>query len=197
MQIEQFVMAYHAEQDRLRALLPDGFTSLRPVLRINAELRQSADGEMAYLEYNTAAESRGKRGWLNVGHWETDDGLTFERSGRTVTFTLPFLTIRFNGVGIAGGCPEEKDNDGCFFADGTGYTLHPAEVISANKEFCDCSFDWHYTAEDARGVSIGKTFPAFPTPPQRQYDRQPLSPETAAAIPCDQVLGAYKVCFQR
>ena len=38
MQIEQFVMAYHAEQDRLRALLPDDFTSLRPVLRINAEL---------------------------------------------------------------------------------------------------------------------------------------------------------------
>lgn len=39
MNITQFVMAYGAEQDRLRALLPESFTSLRPVLRINAELR--------------------------------------------------------------------------------------------------------------------------------------------------------------
>lgn len=39
MKIEQFVMAYGAEQDRLRAILPDGSTSLRPVLRINAEVR--------------------------------------------------------------------------------------------------------------------------------------------------------------
>lgn len=39
MTVEQFVMAYGAEQDRLRALLPEGFTSLRPVLRINAEVR--------------------------------------------------------------------------------------------------------------------------------------------------------------
>ena len=39
MKVEQFVMAYRAEQDRLRALLPKGYTSLRPVLRINAEIR--------------------------------------------------------------------------------------------------------------------------------------------------------------
>lgn len=38
MTVEQFVMAYGAEQDRLRALLPEGFASLRPVLRINAEM---------------------------------------------------------------------------------------------------------------------------------------------------------------
>ena len=31
MTVEQFVMAYGAEQDRLRALLPEGFASLRPV----------------------------------------------------------------------------------------------------------------------------------------------------------------------
>lgn len=43
MTVEQFVMAYGAEQDRLRALLPEGFTSLRPVLRINTEVR---DGKM-------------------------------------------------------------------------------------------------------------------------------------------------------
>ena len=30
MQVEQYVMAYEVEQDRLRALLPAGFVSLRP-----------------------------------------------------------------------------------------------------------------------------------------------------------------------
>ncbi len=31
MKVEQFVMAYGVEQDRLRAFLPEGFVSLRPV----------------------------------------------------------------------------------------------------------------------------------------------------------------------
>ena len=44
MQVEQLVMAYYAEQDRLRALLPEGFVSLRPVLRINAEVRDGVQG---------------------------------------------------------------------------------------------------------------------------------------------------------
>lgn len=59
MKIEQFVMAYGVEQERLRALLPDGFSSLRPVLRINAEIR---DGKTGYVEFNTAAEKNGVRG---------------------------------------------------------------------------------------------------------------------------------------
>ena len=46
MKVEQFVMAYEVEQDRLRAFLPDGFSSLRPVLRINAEIR---DGKCGYV----------------------------------------------------------------------------------------------------------------------------------------------------
>lgn len=37
MEIEQYVMAYSVEQDILRAILPNGFASLRSVLRINAE----------------------------------------------------------------------------------------------------------------------------------------------------------------
>ena len=44
-------MAYGVEQDRLRAMLPEGFASLRPVLRINAEIR---DGRTGYVEFNTA-----------------------------------------------------------------------------------------------------------------------------------------------
>ncbi len=50
MEIRQFVMAYRVEHDRLRVVVPDTYTSLRPVLRINAEIR----GESGlYLEFNT------------------------------------------------------------------------------------------------------------------------------------------------
>lgn len=37
MKAEQFVMTCGAERNQLRALLPDGFTSLCPVLRINTD----------------------------------------------------------------------------------------------------------------------------------------------------------------
>ncbi len=73
MKIEQFVMAYGVEQDRLRAMLPEGFASLRPVLRINAEIR---DGRTGYVEFNTAAEKDGMRGRdrrkdpLHAGPWD-------------------------------------------------------------------------------------------------------------------------------
>ena len=76
MRVEQFVMAYGVEQDRLRALLPAGFASLRPVLRINAEIR---DGAVGHVELNTAAEKDGNRGWLNIGFWEN---VPFARQGK-------------------------------------------------------------------------------------------------------------------
>jgi len=65
MNTEQFVMAYGVEQDRLRAILPDGFVSLRPVLRINAEIQ---NGDNGYIEFNTAVEKDGIKGWLNIGY---------------------------------------------------------------------------------------------------------------------------------
>ena len=43
MQVEQYVMAYGIEQDRIRAIIPEGFVSLRPVLRINAEIQTMRD----------------------------------------------------------------------------------------------------------------------------------------------------------
>ena len=58
MQVEQFVMAYGVEQDRLRTMLLDGFISLRPLLRINAEI---LGGGGDYLELNTAVELGGKK----------------------------------------------------------------------------------------------------------------------------------------
>lgn len=194
MKIEQYVMAYGVEQDRLRAILPEGFTSLRPVLRINAEIR---DDETAYLEFNTAVEADGKRGWLNVGHWDSKMmELVYKRDGKYVTFSTPFLKITYTGVGIEGSCPAEKDNDGCFFL-GEEIGFRPGEQIAVNKEFCDCEFTWSFSPGDAHGVSIGKTLPAFFTEPQKNYERVEFIVENAAAIPCEQVLGSYVVRFER
>ena len=158
MKVEQFVMAYGAEQDRIRAILPDGFESLRPVLRINTEIRDEKD---VYLELNTPVGHHGKRGWINIDNWEsTKDTLSFDRAGRTVRITSPFLTLTYTGVGIEGGCPAEKDNDGCFFLSG-GASFRTTEAITAKKEFCDCEFAWHFNEGDAHGASIWKTLPAF------------------------------------
>ncbi len=188
MKIQQFVIAYGIEQDRIRALLPDGFISLRPVLRINAEIR---DGKTGYAEFNTAVEKDNKRGWLNIGLWED---MSFEISGKSVTFSNEFLEITFTGVGIEGGCPAEKDNDGCFFADGS---FRISEKISSNKEFCDFSFCWKFGENSAHGVSVGKTLPAVFSEEKRIYPKLPLTVENAACIPCEQVLGSYMVLFER
>lgn len=196
MHIEQFVMAYAVEQDRLRAILPDGFASLRPVLRINAEIR-TVDSENLYLEFNTAVEFDGKRGWLNIANWSGDrNAFPYARDGATMTLDAPFLRIAFTGVGIAGSCPAEKDNDGCFFL-GARTVLRPPETIRSNKEFCDCTFAWRFTDADAHGVSMGKTLPAYPTAQKTVYPKQPFTVQNATAIPCEQVLGSYVVRFIR
>lgn len=192
--VHQFVMAYEAEQDRLRALLPKEFVSLRPVLRINAEI---IDNSAAYLEFNTPVESSGKRGWINIANWDSiTSELTFEKIDRAFTFRLPFLSITFSPVGIVGGCPAEKDNQGCFFPE-EGMLFRPAETITENKEFCDCTFSWSFHKDDARGKSLGKTLPAFPSEQVNFYPQLTLTAENAAAIPCRQVLGSYSVIFQR
>ena len=190
MRVEQFVMAYGVEQDRLRAFLPEGFHSLRPVLRINAELR---DNKYGYVELNTAVEKDGNKGWLNVGHW---DDVTVERVGKTTTFKTAFLEISFTGVGIEGSCPAEKDNAGCYFL-GEKEELRKPETITANKEFCDCSFAWSFAADNAHGKSIGKTLPAYPTEVKIVYPKTAFTAENAASIPCIQVLGTYTVAFER
>lgn len=187
MKIEQYVMAYGVEQDRLRAILPEGFISLRPVLRFNAEVW---DDTIGYVEFNTAVEKDGNKGWLNIGFW---NNVPFIREKKTVTFKTNFLEINFTGVGIEGSCPAEKDNAGCYFGD----VLRLPETITVNKEFCDCSFAWHFSDNDAHGVSIGKTLPAIPTESVVTYPKQAFTAENAAAIQCKQVLGAYKVVFNR
>ena len=190
MKVTQFVMAYGAEQDRIRAILPDGFRSLRPVLRINAEIRGESVG---YVEFNVPVEAFDKRGWLNIDHWEN---VPYFITDRTVCFRTEFLTITFTPVGITGSCPAEKDNDGCFFLR-QGIAFREAERITANKEFCDCSFSWQFHENDAKGVSIGKTLPAFYSEPQKQYPKRSFTAENATAISCEQVLGSYTVTFER
>ncbi|MGI6722009.1 MAG: hypothetical protein ACOX4I_05595 [Anaerovoracaceae bacterium] len=194
MKVEQFVMAYGADQDRLRAMMPEGFDSLRPVLRINAEIRGDAE---AYLEFNVPVSCGQKRGWLNIANWNSvKDGLTFSRKGKAVTFRLPFLKITYTATGATGGCPAEKDNDGCYFLNDEK-PFRKTEKIDENKEFCDCEFAWSYAEGDAAGVSQGKTIPAFNREQKKDYGKVELTPQNAAAIPCEQVLGSYVVSFER
>jgi len=190
MKVEQYVMAYGVEQDRLRAILPKGFYSLRPVLRINAEIRDEVSG---YIEFNTAVEKDGTKGWLNIGYW---NNVPFEKNGKTVVFKLDVLEISFTSVGIEGSCPAEKDNEGCYFIK-EFEKFKPSEIITVNKEFCDCSFQWKFTDEDAYGISSGKTLPAYPTDVLKLYPKESFTVENAAKIPCNEVLGAYVVMFDR
>lgn len=194
MTVQQFVIAYEVEQDKLRAMLPEGFSSLRPVLRINAEIRED---NTIYLELNTPVSAQKKRGWLNIAHWDNKmTEIIYQKNGKTTTFITPFLTIRFTTVGIEGSCPAEKDNDGCFFI-GKSIELRFPEQITANKEFCDCEFAWKFSENDAHGISTGKTLPAFATEPKIQYPKQKFTAQNAAIIPCQQVLGCYAVTFEQ
>ena len=192
--VEQFVMAYEAEQDRIRAMLPDGYTSLRPVLRINSEIRNDM---VLYLELNTPVEADGRRGWLNIANWKsTNDNIGYTRDGRKVVITAPFLELSYTGTGIEGGCPAEKDNEGCYYIGGD-LEFRPAEKIDQRKEFCDCEFTWKFHEGDARGASEGRTIAVNCMPVSIEYEKTSLTAENAAAIPCIRVLGAYIVRFTR
>ena len=187
-------MAYQVEHDRIRAILPDGYESLRPVFRINVEIRKD-EKEIVYLEFNTPVEKYGKRGWLNISNWNSvDTDLSYERNEKSVTFATSFLEITFTEVGIVGGCPAEKDNEGCFFI-GNETIFVPAEKIDANKEFCDCEFAWKFAKGNAYGKSIGKSVAVSPTEAKHIYEKQDFSAEIAANIKCELVAGCYKVNF--
>ena len=197
MHVEQFVMAYKVEQDRIRAILSDGYSSLRPVMRINTEIRQSGSREFVYVEFNTPVEAEGRRGWLNIGRWNSDDSdISLARNGRTVTLYSSFFKLTYTGTGRSGGCPAEKDNDGCFYISEKETVFIPAKEIKENKELCDCEFAWSFSENDAKGRSIGKTLPAFIEKAENTYEKKAFTPEHAAALPCQQVLGAYIVRFE-
>ena len=188
--VEQFVMAYGVEHDRLRAIMPSGFQSLRPVIRINGEIR---DNEELYVEVNVPIAVDGKRGWLNMAVLQ---GVSVTQDGNTTTFANDLLEISFTRVGIQGGCPAEKDNDGCFYLHGGEESFVPAEKIDSRKEFCDCSFRW-LTEDGTSGKSTGETLPAFPEEVTTQYAQEEFCIANGSQIPCKAVLGAYVVEFER
>ena len=194
-QVERFVMAYKVDQDRIRAMLPAGYRSLRPVLRINAEIR---DNKSLYIEFNTPVEADGRRGWLNIDSWKSsnDPGMRFERNADEVTIRTSFLQLSYSGTGAYGGCPAEQDNEGCYYL-GNEVEFRPAEKIEEKEEYCCCSFRWSFNEGDAHGESDGSMLPAKFTLMQNKYDPLPFTAENAAAIKCRQVLGAYVVRFER
>ena len=61
MKIKQYVMAYRADENEIKRLLPPGFESLRPVLRINVECFDG-DDDWGYVEFNTPVAAEGKPG---------------------------------------------------------------------------------------------------------------------------------------
>ena len=135
MKIKQYVMAYRADGNEIKRLLPPGFESLRPVLRINVECFDG-DDDWGYVEFNTPVAAEGKRGWLNICSWlEKPD----------------YMHLEFTPTGKAGGCPHEDDNDGCFYWDyNTGsYGFLEAEIINENKEYADCSLSWELPPANA------------------------------------------------
>ncbi|MBR3932363.1 MAG: hypothetical protein IKJ68_00435 [Clostridia bacterium] len=186
MRVEQYVMAYRVEQDRLRAILPQGFISLRPVLRINAEIINETN---AYLEFNTAIQSGKTKGWLNIAIL---DDISFKRTNNKVIFKSEDIEISFEPVGIIGSCPAEKDNDGTYF----GTEFKRCEKITSNKEFCNCEFVWN-TKDGTSGKSIGKTLPALPEEVKIIYPKKDFTFYNVASIPCKEVLGSYFVKFDR
>lgn len=198
MKVEQFVMAYKVEQDRIRAMLPDGFVSLRPVMRINTEIRGQGKGRTIYMEVNTPVEAFGKRGWLNIANWETPRTvISYRREEKSVTFRAPFLEITYTGVGVEGGCPAEKDNDGCFFFR-EKVEFVSAEQIYQKREFCDCRFQWNLDGGTAHGSSRGgKSVAAVPEEVKTHYERAEFSASSVAGIKCERILGAYMVEFER
>ncbi len=121
-------MAYRADENEIKKLIPAGFTSLRPVLRINVECFDG-DDDWGYIELNTPVEGKGKRGWLNITSWlEKPD----------------YMHLAFTPTGAQGGCPHEADNDGCFYWDYNigAYGFLEAEEITENKEYADCTLSW-------------------------------------------------------
>lgn len=229
MKVEQFVMAYRGDREFIGELLPEGYELLRPVLRINAEILTDESGaddarQYNYIEFNTPVAHDGKRGWMNLGSFDSmSTDIRVAREGRRTTFifgwpglagedtefnagsfgaspTLPkgtaeplsddslargvVLKLSHTPVGVEGGCPAENDNDGCFYQPGTeDENFQPAEKVEEKKEYTDCSFAWGVPS----GFMVGGEMDEMEIPALFR----------AMQIPCDQVLGAYTVIFNR
>ena len=89
----------------------------------------------------------------------------------------------------------EQDNAGCYFIEDE-IILRKPEKIENNKEFCDCSFRWKFTENDAHGVSIGKTLPAYPTDVKNVYPRKRLPQKMRQRSRVSRCWGRIGLCLR-
>lgn len=164
MKVKQYVVAYKADHSMIKKLLPKGFESLRPVLRINVEC-YDGDDDWGYIEFNTPVSAREKKGWLNIASW-------LEKP--------EYMHLEFTPAGRKGGCPYEKDNEGCFYWDYNvgDYRFLEAELVEEDKECCDCSLNWEL-------------------PPANEFVDDDERIRSFIRLPVEEILGAYTVEFER
>ncbi len=188
MRIKQFSMAYSVNPEVLNAILPAGYASLRPWLRIDAEIRED---HSSCLGLSTPVVRNGKRGWLVIDRW---DDVPYACIEKVIEFKTDFLEISFKRLGVNGHYRAGKDIEGYFSLDNPD-ELIPMPSIRTHKEYCDCVFKWTFSKSDASGSSDKR--------PRRRGALQQVMPdigtdfsaENVAKIPCDAVLGAFAVRF--
>lgn len=88
MQATQFVMAYGVEQDRLRAILPEG---LPPCGRCFGSTGRSGE-KKAFSNSGQPWKETGKGGWLSIGSFSN---VPFEVIEKTTAFQGELLEIAF------------------------------------------------------------------------------------------------------
>lgn len=170
MKVKQYVMAYSADHEKIKKLMPAGFESLRSVLRINVECYDGFEEEedWGYVELNTPVTARGKKGWLNIAAWlEKPDYMHLEFAPA-------------NAADRPAGCPHEDENEGCFYWDYEvgDYGFLEAEEIEGNKEHCQCSLSWDL-------------------PPANAFYDDDERIRQFIKLPVEKILGAYTVEFER
>lgn len=141
MTVEQFVMAYGAEQDRLRALLPEGFASLRPVLRINAEVRDGKKTTFTLPELTISFTGVGIEGGCpaekdNVGCYYLKDGTFTLVPAEKITANKEFCDCEFawrfaggaHGVSLGKTLPAIPEEETTHY-EKAAFTVENAAVI--------------------------------------------------------------------
>jgi hypothetical protein len=121
--VEQYVVVYSGDQEKIAALLPEGYESSDNVLRIEVEVVNDLDGmegEQIFIEVNTPVEGEDGPEWLELVSWESMWTDIFGMTDGTFTrFTADF--------------------DGTEFLDIT---------FTENDGECDCQFRWQDPEND-------------------------------------------------
>ena len=175
MQVEQYVMAYEVEQDRLRALLPAGFVSLRPVLRINGEIRRGPE-ETAYLELNTPVEGPGKRGW------------PMPEREKPSPSPPPFSLSPLRRLGWRAGALRNGTTRGASFW-GRPCLFGPASLETATRNFVTVSLLGSFLRGTPRAPARGKPYPPLQQLPGRRMKSAPSPRKTRRPFPAGRCWG--------